>query len=311
MVKCSKCEKWANLFTDPAGKISSLCSECFEKETSPNNTVQEWLNKKYLNKEEAKEIYEDGNRFARHNLLIADFPNLKWILFRGGNNALSIPKFEIRNCPKLEKIIIDSCQMKEIITDDLPNLIYLELNHNRLISLDVSKYPNLKYLSCWIGNENLPPLTQIFTQKIQAREQELKTRLRESEDNLKELLGKAREEIIVYKLKVKERKLENFAQKLGINRKKVRDLCRYYQKLIRELSLESVDSNVVMSVEDEIEKIKDELLSGGWFTWKVSLGDTQKLCRKCESIAKLKVEQDKLYQEQFEVRQEVVLHSRK
>ena len=77
------------------------------------------------------------------------------------------------------------------------------------------------------------------------------------------------------------------------------------------MSRGNVDSDVVMLTEDEIEKIKDELLSGGWFTWKVSLGDTQKLCRKCESVAKLKVEQDKLYQERFETRQEVVLYNRR
>src|SRR5207249_2930750 len=110
--------------------------------------------------------------------------------------------------------------------------------------------------------DNVKPI-QTLIQKIQAKERELKTKFQESEDNLKELLDKTREEFIVYKLKVKERKLENFAQKLGINRKKVRNLCRYYQKLIRELSLESVNSNVVMLMEDEIEKIKDELLSGG------------------------------------------------
>ena len=79
------------------------------------------------------------------------------------------------------------------------------------------------------------------------------------------MLGKAREEVISCRLEGKKRKLENFAQKLGVNREKVRDLCKYYQKLIRELSSENVDSNVVMLMEDEIEKIKDELLSGGWF----------------------------------------------
>jgi hypothetical protein len=57
-------------------------------------------------------------------------------------------------------------------------------------------------------------------------------------------------------------------------------------------------------LEDEIDKIKDELLSGGWFTWKVSLENTWELFHKCEVIAKLRIEQENFYQEQFEARQE-------
>ncbi|CAG8581022.1 58_t:CDS:10, partial [Ambispora leptoticha] len=52
--------------------------------------------------------------------------------------------------------------------------------------------------------------------------------------------------------------------------------------------------------ERKVRELK-ELLDGG-----IDVVDAQKLCHKCESIAKLRAEQDKLYKERFEAKQEVV-----
>ncbi|CAG8471888.1 14316_t:CDS:10 [Cetraspora pellucida] len=115
----------------------------------------------------------------------------------------------------------------------------------------------------------------IGERKIQIELESKKEDARAIRDKLEILLGKTKEEIIDYKIKVKEDKLEVLIQKLGINR-------------------------TIDATEDKIEDIKDELLEKG-----VSMDSVQKLCQKCEKIAKLKAEQDKMYKERFEAKQEV------
>lgn len=119
---------------------------------------------------------------------------------------------------------------------------------------------------------------------------------------LKELLGKSKEEIIDFKLKAKEGRLETFIQKLGIDRTQVRELQKMYQQLI--CSRASGNQDEVDDIDDKIEVIKDELIEK-----EISMVDVQKLCSKYEKIASLKVEQDKLYKERFEAKQEVGLPS--
>ncbi|CAG8796556.1 28407_t:CDS:2, partial [Racocetra persica] len=114
---------------------------------------------------------------------------------------------------------------------------------------------------------------------------------------LKELLGKTREEVIEYKLKSKESNLEVLMEKLEISRAKVRELQKAYQQLVS--SQENGKQNEIDVAEDKVEDIKDELLEK-----KIDENDVRKFFRKCESIAKLKVEQDKLYKERFEAKQE-------
>ncbi|KLL05210.1 MAG: hypothetical protein MRERV_3c010 [Mycoplasmataceae bacterium RV_VA103A] len=121
---------------------------------------------------------------------------------------------------------------------------------------------------------------------------------------LKELLGKTREEVIEYKLKSKESNLEVLMEKLEISRVKVRELQKAYQQLVS--SQENGKQNEIDVVEDKVEDIKDELLEK-----KIDENDVRKFFRKCESIAKLKVEQDKLYKERFEAKQEVVVYNNK
>jgi len=148
----------------------------------------------------------------------------------------------------LKKLVLNGQLVSELKISHCLELESLVINSTDLLSeVDISNNSHLYYLDCTDNEQLASPIGQ------------LEIRI----SSLEGLLDKTREEFIVYKLKVKERKLENFAQKLGVNREKIRNLCKYYQKLIREQSRKSFDSNVVMSMEDEIEKIKDELLNGG------------------------------------------------
>jgi len=121
---------------------------------------------------------------------------------------------------------------------------------------------------------------------------------------LEELLGKTKEEIIDYKLKVKEGRLETLIQKLEVDRGKIRELRNNYQQLIRVCANNSQDD--IDDLENKIERIKDDLIDKG-----INIIDVKKVCQKCKKIAKLKADQDKLYKERFEARQEVALCSEK
>jgi hypothetical protein len=323
---CKNCNEIFEGFKVFQDQGLNYCFECWKQRTGFNpKQAQEWWDQKYPNKVAVGEIREfesDRSSATLGDLVVADFPNLQKLelVFRRGLDC------QIKNCPKLERLVIASNWIKNLSFLNCPKLETLIILDNGVDNVDLSGLPNLKFLD-FRDNEtenkldisNNLKLEDFFVsakqytstsidiekliKKIQQKEQELKTKLQESKDELNNL----KKEVIGYKLKGKERKLENFIQKLGVNREKVRDLSKAYQKLIKAQAQESFDPNVVMLMEDEVEKIKDELLSGGWFIWKVSLEDAQKLCHKCEVIAKLRIEQENFYQEQFEARQEVPL----
>jgi len=138
---------------------------------------------------------------------------------------------------------------------------------------------------------------------ISNKDYELEKRERKVKE-LKELLGKSREEIIDYKIKNKEEKLENIIKKAEVDRAKIRELRKVCQQLVRIQGDGNQDE--IDDINDKIEDIKDELIDKGF-----DMIDAEKICRKCKSIAKLKAEQEKLYQERFEASQEVVLYDRK
>ena len=177
----------------------------WKSELDQNNmiTSQEWINKTYPNKEEVKVI---GNEPKMNgNLTIVDFPNLKKIILQGAYSPI-ISKCEIRNCPKLKEISIVNCQMKEFVTDDLPNLTLLDLYCNNLTSLDISKYPKLVSMG-YASNDNLIPPLQTLTQKIQVKEKELSSvREREQQEKITHL------EQELHQLKELKNRLETQAQ---------------------------------------------------------------------------------------------------
>jgi chromosome segregation ATPase len=108
-----------------------------------------------------------------------------------------------------------------------------------------------------------------------------------------------KEENIRIKLQAKEGKLENFIKELGIRRAQARDLRNACQQLALACD-NNYNPSTIRIADNKIEEVKDELLDGG-----VSVENMQNLHRRCEKIAKLKVELEKMYQERFEARQEV------
>jgi hypothetical protein len=119
-------------------------------------------------------------------------------------------------------------------------------------------------------------------------------------ENLEKKVDEKENENFGLKIKEQERKLDEFVQKLGIGREKPRELRKAYQRLIK--ARENYNRDDIMEAEDDIEMIKDELLSSGWIKRGMSLENVQKLCNKCGRIADLKIEQwrvqEKMYQRQ-------------
>src|SRR6185312_855417 len=146
--------------------------------------------------------------------------------------------------------------------------------------------------------KNLFTSLQIMTNNKDHELEKKERKIRE----LKELLGKSQEEIIDYKLKTKEGKMETLIQKLEIDRTQIRDLRKTYQKFIIVRGENNQDE--IDEYGDKIEEIKDKLIDGG-----IDIVNAEKLCQKCEKLAKLKVEQDQLFKERFEARQEVIVYN--
>ena len=81
-------------------------------------------------------------------------------------------------------------------------------------------------------------------------------------EGLEKEKGELKDENFGLKVKEQEKKLDEFVQQLRIDREKPRKLIRAYQRLIRA-SGENYNRDDIMEVEDDIEMIKDELLSNG------------------------------------------------
>lgn len=181
-----------------------------------------------------------------------------------------------------EEVNFTTVKLKRIRMDNLYNN-YLIAMHDELVNCDCTSKIREQL------NADLQIITNNKDHELQKKERKIK--------ELKELLGKSREEILDYKLRAKEGRLETFVQKLEVDRAKIRELKSNYQQMIRIGA--NINQDDIDDLENKIESIKDELIDKG-----ISIVDAQKLCSKCEKIAKLKVEQDELYKERFEARQE-------
>jgi hypothetical protein len=123
--------------------------------------------------------------------------------------------------------------------------------------------------------------------------------IRKQKDKIKELKGEldiSREEFLNQKIGLKEEKLETFIQQLGANRGKVMSLLNIYKQLLRERS--NFNQTNIDLAENGINDIKQELLANGIIYRGISVANTQKICSKCEKLAKLKLELNQIYQEQ-------------
>ena len=111
-------------------------------------------------------------------------------------------------------------------------------------------------------------------------------------------LEKSREELLNEKVNLKNDKLETFANNSGIGLNEVNNLLRYYERLIH--ARKNYNPTNIETHEGNINRVKEGLRQNG-----VNAGDTQKCCRKCEKVAKLRIELSEIRQQQFEARQEV------
>jgi len=120
---------------------------------------QEWLDKNYPNKNQAKTIDLYNLDFEHSGELIIDnYPNLEEI---DGSNIFGITKLSISNCSRLERVSIYNFKNnQELILYNLPNLRVFDCRYNQLTSLDLSKFPNLQRIYCsnnLLTQTKLPP----------------------------------------------------------------------------------------------------------------------------------------------------------
>jgi len=91
--------------------------------------------------------------------------------------------------------------------------------------------------------------------------------------------------------------LEELAIQLGINLQQIDSLRRYYERLVN--ARKNYNQANIATHESNVTRIKQELINEG-----VSVANTQKICRKCEKLAELRLELEEVRQQQFEARQE-------
>jgi len=87
------------------------------------------------------------------------------------------------------------------------------------------------------------------------------------------------------------------AVQLGINLQQIDNLRRYYERLVD--ARKNYNQVNITTHESNITRIKQELINGG-----VSVANTQKIGRKCEKLAELRIELEEVRQEQYQARQE-------
>ena len=143
----------------------------------------------------------------------------------------------------------------------------------------------------------LETLNNLFTDlKIESSNKDKEIEIKDKKiKNLNLKFVGSQEEVFTYKLKEQERELDEFIQQLGIGRENPRELRKAYQRLLK--AHENYNQDNIDRAEDEIEKTKDELLSSGWFKRGMSLENVQRLCGKCEGIARLKIERGKIQEQ--------------
>jgi len=125
----------------------------------------------------------------------------------------------------------------------------------------------------------------------------------ENKDLKKNLMIKQKE-ALNETLNFKEYKLEVFINRLDIGLRKVRNLRHNYKELIatRERN-NGIDVNNIAenNILENITLIQESFQEED----AVSISNVQKLCRKCEKLARLELEIEKYRQEQYQAQQEV------
>jgi len=133
--------------------------------------------------------------------------------------------------------------------------------------------------------------------ELRAKEEELKRKEEEVKKSQRKA-GQSREELLSERSSLKEEKLKAFASPLGISLQQINNLRRYYERLTE--ARKNYNQANIETHEDNVARVEEELSRNG-----VSVDNIQKVCRKCEKLAKIRVELSEIRQQQFEARQEV------
>ncbi|MEG7978664.1 MAG: hypothetical protein NY202_01825 [Mollicutes bacterium UO1] len=111
--------------------------------------------------------------------------------------------------------------------------------------------------------------------EVRSKEQEIKL--------LKNQAEKSQKEILEERLEVKEEKMEEFTDELGINLKQVNKLRSYYENLTN--ARKNLNQNDICASEYNITEFKQEILNKG-----INIKKVNKLCSKCEKVAQIRLE---------------------
>lgn len=140
---------------------------------------------------------------------------------------------------------------------------------------------------------------QLANLRIESSEKTI--RLRQKEEEIKALkrnLGTTQKDALNEKLQFKEEKLETLVGQLGIELRRIQNLRRRYKELI--IAQEDNNNANANVAQDNITGIKEGLQEGG-----ISVGNIQRICKKCRKIAQLELQLEQTRQEQqFEARQQ-------
>src|SRR6185437_15651840 len=117
--------------------------------------------------------------------------------------------------------------------------------------------------------------------------------LRKDEEikRLKNRAGQTYEELLEERLRSKEERLGFFTTELSFDQEQVRSLRRYYERIIE--ARKNYNRVNIETHEDNIARVSNEIRQGEFGERNI-----QKLCRKCEKIAKLRVELTEIRQQQ-------------
>lgn len=131
--------------------------------------------------------------------------------------------------------------------------------------------------------------TQGKDSKLRQKDQEIKL--------LKGQAGQSKERLSNEREHSKEGSLEELAIQLEINLEQVNNLRRYYERLVN--ARKNYNQANITTHEGNIARIKQELLRR-----EISVANVQKICRKCEKLAELRIELEEIRQQQYQAQQE-------
>jgi len=157
------------------------------------------------------------------------------------------------------------------------------------------------YKNKWVISENeVKRITNSFN-ALQLENNRKDEEIKKQKDKIKELKGElniSKEEVINHELDAKEERLEIFSHQLGVNWNQVRDLRNTCKQLIRVQESDYNQNNLDTAKENK-ENAKQAITE-------ISIENRRKLCRKCEKLAKLEIEHEKILkqQSQYQAHQE-------